>query len=119
MADDSDLAFFAALRSRMETELVELAALRATHQEDSAPVDLDQQSVGRLSRMDAMQRQAMAVASEARRATRIEALRRALERVATGEYGRCFSCDEPIATGRLDADPTVLLCVTCARRAEL
>ena len=105
------------LRARIEAELEELTELRSAHSADSAPVSLDQQSVGRVSRMDAMQRQAMAVASERRRKARIEALKGALRRIELGDYGFCANCGEPIALGRLNADPTAVFCVSCARSA--
>ena len=109
-------SLIAELLNRIENELVELTELYSAHSSDSAPVTLDQQSVGRLSRMDAIQGQAMATATANRRAVRIEALKAALRRFEIGEYGFCASCDEPIAEGRLRADPTAYFCVACARR---
>jgi len=98
-----------------------LAALRALDGEvalgrdDRATVTLDQQSVGRLSRMDAMQRQAMARATERRREGERRRVEAALARIDDGEYGYCIECGEEIAPGRLDADPAVPTCVSCAR----
>jgi RNA polymerase-binding protein DksA len=40
----------------------------------------------------------------------------ALRRVDDGSYGRCESCGQPIASGRLAARPTATRCVACARR---
>ena len=96
----------------------ELAALRVQSDGtagDRAPVELDQTSVGRLSRMDAMQAQAMAAAVEARRAGRIRALEAALARIAAGDFGWCDACGEPIGTRRLDLDPCLMRCIVCAR----
>lgn len=45
-------------KNRLEHELVETVRLIDESREYRAPVELDQQSVGRLSRMDAMQSQA-------------------------------------------------------------
>lgn len=95
----------------------ELAALRAQSDgtaADRAPVELDQTSVGRLSRMDAMQAQAMAAAVEARRAARIRALEAALARIGAGEFGWCDACGEPIDARRLDLDPCLMRCIACA-----
>lgn len=78
-------------------------------------VELDQQAVGRLSRMDAMQHQAMARATQTRRdqmATRITA---ALSRIDDGEFGYCAECGEDISPKRLELDPTLALCIGCAR----
>ncbi|MDQ0325973.1 DnaK suppressor protein [Rhodopseudomonas julia] len=121
--DDLDPTQIAELRQRIENELAELEALSQASAEGSRPVELDQQSVGRISRMDAMQVQAMALASQKRRTARIDGLKAALRRLSDGrlsqgEYGYCASCDEPIAFGRLKADPMARLCLACARLGE-
>ncbi|WP_298844672.1 TraR/DksA C4-type zinc finger protein [uncultured Roseobacter sp.] len=82
---------------------------------DRRPVMLDQQSVGRLSRMDALQGQAMALAMQGRRDNRARAITTALERLASGAFGWCDECGEFIGVKRLDLAPTVLCCVGCAR----
>ncbi|MCT8268178.1 MULTISPECIES: TraR/DksA family transcriptional regulator [Afifella] len=116
--DDFDPTQIAELRRRIEDELAELEALSEAGSEGSRPVELDQQSVGRISRMDAMQVQAMALASQKRRTARIDGLKAALRRLSDGEYGYCASCEEPIAFGRLKADPMARLCLACARLGE-
>ena len=83
--------------------------------DDQKTVTLDQQSVGRLSRMDAMQRQAMAQALARRRAARRQRILAALKRVAEDEFGYCQECGDDIAPARLTLDPTVSLCLTCAK----
>ncbi|MFN3641522.1 MAG: TraR/DksA family transcriptional regulator [Gemmobacter sp.] len=107
------------LRARYLARLTEeLAALRAASDGtalDRQPVELDQQSVGRLSRMDAMQQQAMAAAQEARRGARIAAVRSALDRLAGDDFGYCNACGDFIGFKRLDLDPTLGRCVGCAR----
>lgn len=89
-----------------------------TGAEAAGTVELDQTRVGRLSRMDAMQ--AQAVSAEAKRRREIELLRigSALERIEKGEYGYCVRCDEEIAPGRLEIDPAAPTCVRCASRSE-
>ncbi|WP_034491943.1 TraR/DksA family transcriptional regulator [Afifella pfennigii] len=113
--DELEPAEMEELRRRILDELAELTAVSAAAAEDSRPVTLDQQSVGRLSRMDAMQRQAMALASSQRREARLRGLKSALARMEAGEYGFCLTCEEPIAIGRLRADPIVRSCLACAR----
>ncbi|WP_265529234.1 TraR/DksA family transcriptional regulator [Sphingomicrobium marinum] len=78
------------------------------------PVTLDQESVGRLSRMDAMQVQAMAQALERRRQSEKARIDAALTRIEEGEYGWCIACGEAIAPKRLAHDPSVAKCVNCA-----
>ena len=82
--------------------------------EGTKPVELDQQSVGRLSRMEAMQEQAMAQEVEQRRKSEILRIDAALKRIDEGDYGYCIQCDEEIAPKRLELDPSVSTCVACA-----
>lgn len=82
--------------------------------ESRATVMLDQQSVGRLSRMDALQGQAMAQAEEDRRQLAIRRIDAALARLDRGTFGECIECGEWIAVKRLEWDPTVLKCIDCA-----
>lgn len=84
----------------------------------SAIVELDQSKVGRLSRMDAMQGQAMAQASRERRERTLRLIDSALARIDSDDYGYCQQCEEPIDINRLEFDPTVLLCIDCATKAE-
>lgn len=99
----------------IHARLDELDAEDLVTQADRNPVELDQQSVGRLSRMDAMQRQAMAEAIHARRQTERRNLKAALHRLENGTFGECADCGKPIAERRLDFDPTATLCIECAR----
>ncbi len=78
-------------------------------------VMLDQQSVGRLSRQDALLNQSMARATQARRDALRTGLRAALSRLEQGDYGDCDECGDPIPTRRLELDPTVTRCVSCAQ----
>ena len=82
------------------------------------PVTLDQNSVGRLSRMDAMQGQAMAQASAARQQQLLTGIELALKRVDSGDYGHCLECDEMIAIARLELDLTTEYCIECAHAME-
>ncbi len=78
------------------------------------PVELDQTRVGRLSRMDALQGQAMAQETARRRDNEVVRIDAALKRIEEGEYGYCLACGEQIAAKRLALDPTAAVCVTCA-----
>jgi DnaK suppressor protein len=82
---------------------------------DRAPVVLDQESVGRLSRIDAMQVQAMAMAQQRRRQSEAAAIDAALKRIDAGEYGYCLTCGDEIVEARLMNTPWVTLCIDCAR----
>ena len=103
-----------AYRSRLLAERAALEAEEAETQADRKPVELDQQSVGRLSRMDALQQQAMAQAQECRRAQEGMRIEAALKRIEAGDWGYCLTCGEEIAAARLAHDPSVATCVKCA-----
>jgi len=79
-----------------------------------AVVALDQQSVGRLSRMDALQAQAMAQAAQTRRDTQRSALLNARKRLDDNAFGTCYDCGDDIAPKRLAFNPAVQLCLSCA-----
>ena len=86
--------------------------------ESAAVVELDQARVGRLSRMDAMQAQAMAKASVERRKAMLRGIGAALRRIDDGTYGLCADCEEAIDEKRLEINPTVRRCIDCASNAE-
>ncbi|KPP81533.1 MAG: TraR/DksA family transcriptional regulator [Oceanicaulis sp. HLUCCA04] len=100
-------------RTLIESELAQLQALTDAGGSDRSPVELDQQSIGRVSRIDSLQVQAMAHASERRRNARRAQLVEALKRLEAGEFGWCAECGEAIAGKRLDIDPAVTRCVEC------
>ena len=97
------------------------ARLKALDAEDAAGLDgqktveLDQQAVGRLSRMDALQNQAMAQAQARRRGAERLRIQAALQRLAEEEYGFCTDCGEEIEPARLAVDPSIPKCLDCMR----
>ena len=102
-------------KKKLLSELQDITDISLKTVKDRAPVELDQQATGRLSRMDAMQQQSMDTAKEARRIERIRLIKVALKRLEEGNYGYCLNCDEPISNGRLKLDPTFSLCIECAK----
>lgn len=89
-----------------------------SEKKSSATVELDQSKVGRLSRMDALQGQAMTQETKLRHELSLRNITAALVRIETGDYGYCKSCDENIAEARLHADPSALNCIECANKLE-
>ncbi|KNG92771.1 molecular chaperone DnaK [Pseudaestuariivita atlantica] len=110
--NDTDLT---SLRNAVKTRLAELDAEDARGTDAQATVTLDQQMVGRLSRMDALQSQAMARATQTRRDAERARLTDALARMDTEDFGYCEDCGEEIALGRLKLDPAARLCIECQR----
>ena len=104
------------IRKRLEARRDELQRLSEISAESRAAVTLDQQSVGRLSRMDALQQQAMAKATEQSRTAELSRIRAALARLEDGEYGYCLTCGDEIGEKRLAVDASVAVCINCAGR---
>lgn len=105
----------ATFRVRLEAALTALAEEDALGREGRKVVTLDQQAVGRLSRMDALQNQAMAMAQAGRRAGEARRVQAALDRIEAGEYGYCSECGDAIEPARLEADPALPRCLSCMR----
>ena len=105
------------LRADLSGLQSELAALLATSVESSRVVDLDQ-PIGRLSRMDALQQQAMAKANRAGSQRRLQLIESALQALTRGNYGECRRCEEPIGFPRLKARPESPFCLSCQGQME-
>ncbi len=106
------------LREKLQTLLDELLLLDITNEEAAQTVELDQTRVGRLSRMDALQAQAMSIESGRRRKQQVKNIKSALQRLADDEYGECLECGEEINPQRLEFDPATPLCIECANKAD-
>ena len=105
-----EVFFHSLLRERQG----ELKALISASRYQTRPVELDQTKMGRLSRMDAMQHQAMASETERRRKIDLKRVEAAIKRLDDGVFGFCLNCDEPIPQKRLEFDPALTTCVGCA-----
>ena len=104
-------------RDRLEALRAELRSAAEEGADAAATVKLDQTKVGRLSRMDAMQAQAMAQAAQRQRMETLRRIELALKRLDKGDYGYCTACDEDIDPRRLEVDPAAELCITCAEQS--
>jgi len=102
------------MRALITARLAEIDEQDSLGSDGQSVVTLDQQSVGRLSRMDALQNQAMAKAQQTRRDIERKRLAHALRAMDEGEYGYCEDCGEDIPLPRLQLDPGATRCVSCA-----
>jgi DnaK suppressor protein len=109
-------------RERVAARLRELREALLAEQEGAAegkaPVELDQARMGRLSRMDDIQQQAMELELGRRREIQLKRIEGAFQRLEKGTYGTCIKCGTPIDPKRLDFDPTIFFCQACATKAE-
>ncbi len=101
------------MKKRLMAERDDIRQLTQLTIDDRKPVELDQNAVGRLSRMDAIQVQAMAQETERRREVEVQRIDAALIRIEEGEYGYCTRCGDEIPAKRLDFNPSAPLCITC------
>ena len=70
-------------------------------------------AVGRVSRIDDLQQQAMAQEQVRRAELRLAQVDEALRTASRGEYGLCKICGDDIGYGRLRARPESPGCVAC------
>ena len=102
-------------RAEILRRLEELKVEDARGKDTQKTVELDQQAVRRLSRMDALQNQAMAKAQATRRAAQRQRLMAALARIESDEFGYCSDCGADLEPARLSVDPTIPRCMSCTR----
>lgn len=106
------------LRDLLLQRREELQSLQQMGEDATKPVELDQSRVGRLSRVNALQSQAMSVEAQRRRQAELKRIAAALDRMDEDDYGYCESCGEEIAPARLMVDPAATHCIKCATEAE-
>ena len=99
------------LKAQLEQQLQEAESA-------SEPVQLDQTLLGRVSRMDAMQQQSVALSTREHANVTLKKVLAALHAYEVGEYGYCKRCDEPIGFGRLQAQPESNLCLQCQSKID-
>lgn len=107
------------LRGQLVQLVAELQDALAANAGSAEPVVLDQSTVGRLSRMDAMQQQAIAKATRQKAQLRLSQCKAALSSFDRDEYGMCRKCEEPIGYPRLSAKPEAPFCLACQRGADV
>jgi DnaK suppressor protein len=112
--DPTTLAQF---KKQLEEMEATLTAAVDGKSEATAPVKLDT-SIGRLSRMDAIQSQQMALSLKARQQQTLMRVRNALQAIRNGSYGQCRRCKGPIAPERLEIQPDAVVCLKCAERIQ-
>ena len=108
---------FDALRRALGDLQEDLAQMLELSLDGARPVDLDQ-PIGRLSRMDAMQQQAMAKANRAGHQRRLQLVESALVSIKQQRFGECRRCEEPIGYPRLQVRPESSFCLDCQEQME-
>jgi len=78
-------------------------------------VDLDQQLIGRLSRMDSIIDKEMSVAKLERQKLRLNQLEEALKNLENEDFGVCIDCGDYIEFQRIKSNPVVKKCFDCMK----
>ncbi len=115
MMNDFDTQHFKQALLALQSDL---QAVEQSGQEAAQTVELDQTTIGRVSRMDALQGQAMAKESQQRRTLQLQRITASLQRLEKGIFGLCLRCGENIHAKRLEFDPTAPLCIDCAKQGK-
>lgn len=118
MSASLDEATQVQLHADLQQRLASLQQEIALATQNAQTVTLDQTSVGRLSRLDAMQQQAMAQANLGRLQLQRRRTEAALQRLASGGYGICCDCAGMIDVQRLHGDPATPFCADCQQERE-
>lgn len=106
------------MKERLLARQKELEQLIESSMDTRTGRELDQQRIGRLSRIDALQQHAMEEETGRRRGNELARIEAALKRIADGDYGFCITCERPVAPKRLQNDPSTPLCIQCAARVD-
>ncbi len=85
---------------------------------DSTKAVAPDDAIGRLTRLDAMQQQGMAIEERRRREVRLQQIAAALAAMESEDYGFCRRCQEPIGYRRLGAKPESPFCLPCTGELE-
>ena len=106
-------AQLAELSDELHRQLERLKKSMKITDEALRTVELDQTAVGRLSRIDSLQNQALSAGLREREAARLGQIVTALQRMSTGVYGACTLCGADIPFERLFVFPEASDCASC------
>jgi DnaK suppressor protein len=104
------------LEAELNRQLKKLQRSMRTTSRAMKPVELDQSSVGRLSRIDNLQTQGLTAGLQAREQAKLGQITEAMRRLEEGTYGVCVVCRSPIPCERLLVFPEAPNCVSCTGR---
>jgi DnaK suppressor protein len=115
---DLNKAEIQALKKQINQEVENLEEQLSINADAADPVILDQTSVGRISRIDAIQQQQLASSTRRQAQQRLTRLTQALKAISENRYGYCQQCDEPIGVKRLQVQPGAAFCLPCQQLTD-
>jgi DnaK suppressor protein len=102
------------LRSLIEEEIERTRSKIAGYEDLSQPVS-PENSIGRVSRMDAIQNKSVVEAALREAQRKLSGLEGALANIDNPDFGLCKRCKKPIPVKRLLLMPQSGYCVNCAQ----
>lgn len=106
----------AMLKEKIEAALAKAKVDVARLEEATQPIS-PENSIGRVSRMDAINSKGVSEASLRTAKRKMASLRLALTKIDAPDFGACSNCKKPIAPARLMYMPESTRCVRCADRS--
>jgi DnaK suppressor protein len=106
------------LAQLIKNQLHEFSSRIDSLHDQAEPVILDQQNIGRVSRIDAITQQQMAKAGERQAIEKIKQLQSAQLKIQDDDYGWCDGCGEVIGFARLSIQPEAIKCLHCQQLDE-
>ncbi len=104
-----------ALIAALESEILKVRTTIADLKEMTGPVEPDD-AIGRVSRMDAINNQAITDAALRNAEQKLDELERMRSKQDEPEFGLCSKCGKAIPMQRLLLIPNSVHCVSCAER---
>ena len=102
------------IRIKILEEIQKTERLISEYKEMTKPVEPDS-AIGRISRMDAINNQAVTESSLRQAREKLKKLNIVLSKIGDKDFGICLSCRKPIPLGRILVRPESMHCVNCAR----
>lgn len=78
----------------------------------------EQPSSDTIDEANAMNETAMSLRMKDRDKQLLQKIKLSLQRIENGDYGDCYSCEEPIDVKRLRIRPVTTLCIMCKEKQE-
>lgn len=101
------------IKQQLQAEIDETSTTIKSLEEQTKPIPPDN-AIGRLTRMEAINNRAVAVAALASAKAKLQQLQNMLSRIDQSDFGRCSICHQPISLERLKVLPESDRCVRCA-----
>ena len=102
------------MRQKIEDEIEKTQRLIDEYKELTKPI-APENSIGRISRMDAINNRAVTESALRQAIDKLSKLRLVSTKFGSADFGICLKCKKPIPLGRILVKPESIYCVNCAQ----